>query len=39
VALSPMPSVVDEDETLTVSSIYYDLDPVVNMVISFIGYL
>jgi hypothetical protein len=37
VALSPMPSVVDEDEPLTVSSISYDLDPVVDMVISSIG--
>jgi hypothetical protein len=39
VALSPMPSVVDEDEPLTVSSISYDLDPVVDMVISSIGLL
>jgi hypothetical protein len=37
VALSPMPSTVDEDEPLTVSSTSYDLDPVVDMVISSIG--
>ena len=37
VALSPMSSVVDEDEPLTVSSISYDLDRVVDMVISSIG--
>jgi hypothetical protein len=39
VALSPMPSAVDEDEPLTVSSVSYDLDPVVDMVISSIGIL
>jgi hypothetical protein len=39
VALSPMPSAGDEDEPLTVISISYDLDPVVDMVISSIGYL
>jgi hypothetical protein len=39
VALSPMPSVVDADEPLTVSSISYDLDLVVDMVISSIGIL
>jgi hypothetical protein len=39
VALSPMPSSTDEDEPLTVSSIPYDFDPVVDMVISSIGLL
>jgi hypothetical protein len=39
VALYPMPSVVDEDEPLIVSSISYDLDPVVDMVISSVGLL
>jgi hypothetical protein len=39
VALSPMPSTVDEDEPLTVSSVFYDLDLIVDMVISLIGYL
>jgi hypothetical protein len=39
VALSPMPSTSDENEPLTVSSISYDLDLVVDMVISSIGYL
>ena len=39
VALSPMPSVADVDEPLTVSSVSYDLDPVVDMVISSIGIL
>jgi hypothetical protein len=39
VALSPMPSVVDEDEPLTMSSVSPDLDLVVNMVISSIGIL
>jgi hypothetical protein len=39
VVLSPMPSVVDEDTPLTVRSIYYDLDPVVDMVISSVGLL
>jgi hypothetical protein len=39
VALSPMPSVVDADEPLTIISISYDLDPVVDMVISSIGSL
>jgi hypothetical protein len=37
VALSPMPSAVDEDEPLTISLASYDLDPVVDMVISSIG--
>jgi hypothetical protein len=39
VALSPMPSTADEDESLTVSSVSYDLDLVVDMVISSIGFL
>jgi hypothetical protein len=39
VALSPMPSVVDADEPLTVSSLLYDLDLVVDMVISLVGLL
>jgi hypothetical protein len=39
VALSPMPSTADEDESLTVSSVSYDLDAVVYMVISLIGFL
>jgi hypothetical protein len=39
VALSPMPSTADEDEPLTVSSVSYDLDLVVDMVISSIGLL
>jgi hypothetical protein len=39
VALSPMPSVVDEDEPLTVRSISYDLDPVGYMVTSSVGLL
>jgi hypothetical protein len=39
VALSPMPSVADEDEPLTVSSVSDDLDTVVDMVISSIGIL
>jgi hypothetical protein len=39
VALSPMPSASDEDEPLTVSSTSYDLDLVVDMVISSIGLL
>jgi hypothetical protein len=39
VALSPMPSAADEDEPLTVSSVSYDLDLVVDMVISSIGLL
>jgi hypothetical protein len=39
VALSPMPSAVDEDEPLTVSSVSYDLDLVVDMVISSVGLL
>jgi hypothetical protein len=39
VALSPMPSIADENEPLTVSSISYDLDPVFDMVISSIGIL
>jgi hypothetical protein len=39
VALNPIPSIVDEDKPLTVCSIYYDLDPVVDMVISLVGLL
>jgi hypothetical protein len=39
VALSPMLSANDEDEPLTVSSISYELDPVVDMVISSVGLL
>jgi hypothetical protein len=39
VALSPMPSTADVDEPLPVSSVSYDLDPVVDMVISLIGIL
>jgi hypothetical protein len=39
VALSPMPSNADEDESLTISSLPYDLDPVVDMVISSVGIL
>jgi hypothetical protein len=39
VALSPMYSAADEDEPLIVSSISYDLDLVVEMVISSIGLL
>ena len=39
VALSPMYSDADEDEPLVVSSISYDLDLVVEMVISLIGIL
>jgi hypothetical protein len=39
VELSPMPSVVDKDEPPNVRSISYDLDPVVDMVISSIGSL
>jgi hypothetical protein len=39
VALSPMPSTADADEPLTVSSLPYDLDLVVDMVISSIGLL
>jgi hypothetical protein len=39
VALSPMPSTVDEDESLTVRSLPYDLDLVVDMVISSVGIL
>jgi hypothetical protein len=39
VALSPMPSATDGDEPLTVSLVSYDLDPVVDMVISSIGIL
>jgi hypothetical protein len=36
VELSPMPSTTDENEPLTVFSIYYDLDLIVDMVISLI---
>jgi len=39
VALSPMPSATDEDEPLTISSDFCDLDVVVDMVISSIGIL
>jgi hypothetical protein len=39
VAVSPMPLVVDADEPLTVISLSYDLDPIVDMVISSIGLL
>jgi hypothetical protein len=39
VVLSPMPSTADEYESLTVSSVSYELDPVVDMVISSIGFL
>jgi hypothetical protein len=39
VALSPMPLADGEDQPLTVSSISYDLDLVVDMVISLIGLL
>jgi hypothetical protein len=39
VALSPMPSATDEDEPLTISSTSYDLDLVVDMVISSVGLL
>jgi hypothetical protein len=39
VALSPIPSTVDEDDPLTIRSVFYDLDPVVDMVISSIGSL
>jgi hypothetical protein len=37
VALSPMPLAADVDEPLTVSSISYDLDMVVDMVIYSVG--
>jgi hypothetical protein len=39
VELSPMPSTSDADEPLTVSSISSNLDPVVDMVISWVGLL
>jgi hypothetical protein len=39
VALSPMPSAIDEDEPLTISSAFCDLDLVVDMVISLIWIL
>jgi hypothetical protein len=39
VVLSPMPSIVDAYEPLTVRSISYDLDLVVDMVISSVGLL
>jgi hypothetical protein len=39
VALSPMPSVVDVDEPLIISSLPYELDLVVDMVISSVGIL
>jgi hypothetical protein len=39
VAFSPMPSVVDANDPLTVSSISYDLDLVVDMLISSVGVL
>jgi hypothetical protein len=39
VVLSPMPSVADADKPLTVNSLPYDLDLVVDMVISLVGIL
>jgi hypothetical protein len=39
VAFSPMPSVVDEYDPLTVSSVSYDLDLVVYMAIALVGIL
>ena len=39
VALSPMSSAVDENEPVTVSSVSYNLDLVVDMVITSIGLL
>jgi len=39
VVLSLIPSTVDEYESLTISSVSYDLDTVVGMVISSIGFL
>jgi hypothetical protein len=39
VALSPIPSTVDEDETLTVNSLPYELDLIVDMVIYSVGLL
>jgi hypothetical protein len=39
VALSPMPSATNEDDPFTVCSIYYDLDLVVDLVISLVGLL
>jgi hypothetical protein len=39
VALSPVLSFFDAYEPLTIRSIYYDLDPVVDMVISSVGLL
>jgi hypothetical protein len=39
VVLSLIPSTVDEYESLTISSVSYDLDTVVDMVISSIGFL
>jgi hypothetical protein len=39
VALTPMYSVADKDRPLTVSSVSYDLDPIVDMVISSVGLL
>jgi hypothetical protein len=39
VVFSPMLSATDKDEPLTVRSISYDLDPVVDMVISSVGLL
>jgi hypothetical protein len=37
VALSPIPSAAYEDDPLTIRSTSYDLDPVLDMVISLIG--
>jgi hypothetical protein len=39
VVLSPMSSIADEDKPLTVRSVSYDLDLIVDMVISSIGFL
>jgi hypothetical protein len=39
VALSPMSLTTDDDEPLIVSSVSYDLDPIVDMVISSVGLL
>jgi hypothetical protein len=39
VVLSPMPSVAEVDEPLTISSISYDLDMLVDMVIYLVGLL
>jgi hypothetical protein len=39
VALSPMPSTIDADENLAISFISYDLDLIVDIVISSVGLL